>query len=380
MKKIELRKFKKYFSENWPALLLILLISFFWGYKNKNILTTHTKVGEAGHKYSISQYIMGDASPEPIKDSTLYTYAASRYVAGEDPTKINFEHPPLGKYILGISWKLFHNMTVINFCFYIGSLWLFWNLTKIIIKNFKFRLLGLGLLGSISLIPHYTFQSMLDILLLFSTLLFFNGLFLVKNKNWRVLITGLALGSYMSIKYFFPSIFLFGLILLIVSYKEKNIIFLIKTLTLALGTYLLSYARYFWLNPNPIDFIKFEWFRFRWWTGERTIPKFLLIDTIFTGKFKGWWAENQYEFATSWSKLWPISFLGWLLSFFILSKKFEAKILALFSATMFLLYIFGSASNERYLIQLLPFWVMFSLILLERGLKGINFFILKHTA
>ncbi len=86
-----IKKIKEYLIENWLALVIIGLISFSWAQKYQTELYTPTDVGLAGQKYATSQYVMGDASPEKVKDSTVYIYAASRYVAGENPTKINFD-------------------------------------------------------------------------------------------------------------------------------------------------------------------------------------------------------------------------------------------------------------------------------------------------
>ena len=309
---------------------------------------------------------MGDAAIEKIDDATVYRYASYRYIHGEDPTKINFEHPPFGKYIMGFSWLIFGNMTVINFLIYIACLLLFWCLTKLVLDNYYFRVLALFLLGTISLIPYYVFQSMLDVQLLFFTLLFFSSIFLIKNHKLSILTSGISLGAYSSVKYYFPTVFLFLMILFFIFFKRKKISSLLYIFIIAIVFYLLTYIRYFFINPNPLDFIRFEWYRFRWWTGDRSMPKFLLLGTIFLGRFKAWWAENLYEISPNWSVMWPFSFIVWLFSLFSIRKNKEFLYLFLFSLLLLLMYLFGAAANERYLIQLIPFWILGLVFIIEK--------------
>lgn len=355
-------------------ILIVILFSGFWLSRYFHSFFSPTDVVAAEKAYSTSQYVLGDLSLEKIDDATVYTYAAYRYAQGEDPTKINFEHPPFGKYVLGFSWSVFGNMTIVNFLLYVFCLILFWYLTKLVIKGYYFRILALAFLCTISLLPYYVFQSMLDIQLLFFTLAFFSSLFLVKNQKLSTILSGVSLGAFSSVKYYFPVIFLFLIILFCVALSRKKIKFFIATIAVAVIFYLLTYLRYFFINPNPIDFLKFEWYRFRWWVGDRSMPRFLILETIFFGKFKGWWGENVYEISPNWSIIWPVTLLGWIVNLFSIKKNLAIISLTLFPFLLFLMYLFGAAANERYLIQLIPFWIMGLICFLEKCyFKFINY-------
>ena len=84
--------------------------------------------------YSQSQYVLGDEALQKIDDNTLYQYAAEAYLRGEDPTTINFEHPPLGKYLFGLSLQLFNQVLVINILLFAICLSLF----ALLLKQLKF--------------------------------------------------------------------------------------------------------------------------------------------------------------------------------------------------------------------------------------------------
>lgn len=339
-------------------IFLILFFSLFWLLKFKSNFFSETDVNSAGNAYANSQYVLGDGSTKKIDDATVYAYASYRYVLGEDPTHINFEHPPLGKYLIGFSWLLFGNMTVINFIFYIACLFVFWKISKVFIKGFYFRILALILLCSISLIPYYVFQSMLDIQLLFYTLLLFYSFSCVNGSKKRIILAGVSLGAYASTKFYFPTTFLLVFILFYDSLSKKRINEFFYIAFFSSLFYLLTYSVYFMNNPNPIDFVKFEWYRFRWWTGNRSMPRFLIIDNIFIGKFKGWWEENVFEVSPNWNLSWPLIFIGWIIGLFNMAKNKEIATVSIFSVCLLALYCFGSASNERYLIQLIPFWII----------------------
>lgn len=349
--------------KKWLPLVIALTGILSWLFVYRDIFFAKTDLVSVASRYSTSQYVLGDAAVEVIPDYIVYTYAASEYVKGVDPTTINFEHPPLGKYILGLSLALFGNVVTLNFLFYCGIIYIFWQLLKGYTKHRVLQIVGLLTLLLIKLIPDYVFQGMLDTILLFWTMLFIYVLLFNKTK-YRKLFAGLALGVFMSTKYFIPSVLPLGIILLYVAYQEKKIRLLLEVVGTAMFIYLISYLRFF-VSANILEFIQFEWYRFRWWTGERTMPKFLLMQTIFLGKFKGWWATDVYEYAKNWNLAWPILFLGWLGSLPNLWKKKNQVVLAIYASVTLVLYLFGAAANERYLIQLIPFWIIGVVVLLD---------------
>lgn len=54
-----------------------------------------------------------------IGDDGLYAFAGYYYLfQGGDVSAVNFEHPPLGKYLIGVSIFLFGNENVINIIYF----------------------------------------------------------------------------------------------------------------------------------------------------------------------------------------------------------------------------------------------------------------------
>jgi len=57
--------------------------------------------------------VLKEVSDKGISDAELYSYVGYQYAVGTNPTLLNPEHPPLGKYLIGLSALLFHNENVI---------------------------------------------------------------------------------------------------------------------------------------------------------------------------------------------------------------------------------------------------------------------------
>ncbi len=360
----------------WAIALLTTLLVFFH-YSAQ--FTELTDMDIYAEKYAHSQYVLGEGSTQKIDDASLYIYAGFAYARGEDPTTINFEHPPLTKYLLGLSYRLFHNSVVLNLPLFFISLLCVFYLTKTITQNYWLGLAGMVIVGNLQILQEHVSQALMDFPQLTLTLLFFSVLF--SKLKYKYLITGLILGGLLAIKYQIPMIFLYLFILLIWAVTEKKLKDWLLALPIMLGVYLLNYLVYFMNGHNLIDFIKFEWFRFRWFTGDRTMPKFLIWQTLFTGSFKAWWAAETYLKEPSWSIFWPVSFVTHLFSL-TFWQKFDKKILTLFFYATATLIVFsvGSAAYARYLLQLLPFWIILSIWFIQKGYLTLGMFSSKNSA
>jgi hypothetical protein len=325
------------------------------------IFSQPINIREYEKKYSQSQYVLGEASPQKISDSELYVYAGYAYSRGEDPTTLNFEHPPLGKYAYGWFYQLFRNPYLFNIPLYIGILYLFYLLTGLIIKKWHFRAAAILVLASLSLFQAHLRYALLDLPLLFGYLLFFYGL-LAKHRSRTIkgTLMGLGLGVALTVKYPFP---LAGLLLgfmLFDSIKNKEFKSSLMSLLIAASIYLVSYWQFFSSGHNILDWIAFEKYRLSWFMGKTDVPKFLVFQTLFTGKYKAWWEENSFQVMKNWSLSWPILFVGSILSYIkaIAKKHYSLIILLSFSYTQLMIYAIGSAASDRFFITLLPFWIL----------------------
>jgi len=338
-------------------IFISLLLIPIWKYRST--FFTATDIAKYAKLYAHSQYVLGEASVQKIDDETLYVYAGFAYLQGEDPTTINFEHPPLGKYLFGLSYWLFHNAMLLNLIIYAGVLWLTYQLANKLLTNQNLAITAMVLVGGMKIFQIHTSHALLDLQQLV-TLSFFWVLFSTHTKKF--FWSSFLLGVLASIKYPFPLVGIFILILAWWAAGEKQWKKFIFSLPVMLIPYLLSYLVHFWYQPNPLEFLKFEWFRWRWWTGERTMPKFLIFQTLFRGKFMAWWAEGVFEQANSWTIFWPVIFIGQLFSLGWWRQANQCILtIFVFANGLLLLYAFGAAANERYLIQLFPFWIILSL-------------------
>ena len=55
--------------------------------------------------YNRSQYVVPH-SKNPISDAVVYAYAGSAHMNGSNPVLLNAEHPPHGKYLIGLLFQL----------------------------------------------------------------------------------------------------------------------------------------------------------------------------------------------------------------------------------------------------------------------------------
>ena len=86
----------------WWLLFIILVgkLSFFV-IQNKNFFLRPFDPVYLSDLYSKSQYVLGQKSKGGIGDDGLYAFAGYYYLFQRgDVSSVNFEHPPLGKYLI----------------------------------------------------------------------------------------------------------------------------------------------------------------------------------------------------------------------------------------------------------------------------------------
>lgn len=374
---------------NWRKLLLPMLISFFYLVLMIAFLPQHgsellsfwssEQRQQLSHLYSNSQYILGEAG-EKIDDETLYLYAGMVYTQGENPTEVNFEHPPLGKYLWGVSWKYFGNPYFLNPLVVFLALLMFYLLGRQLGLPDWTLIIGQALL-IILLQPSSLIRSLLDTQLFALSLTFFVLIFSKLSLFWRSLLGGIVLGMLASIKYPLPNLLPFVLVLALFSTTIKKRYFLPLSLAVAALVYLLSYWVYFASNHNLLDLIAFEKYRLSWWLNDRAQRFYLIWQVLFLGKSHAWWQGNGWHHDGGWSPLLPLTFILSLASLFATAvqnkfrlwsccrRRSQFCLLTIYSFVFLLLYTFGSAPYARYLYLLFPIWYFLS----------VKFFLIKFN-
>lgn len=348
-------------------LSIIVCFNIFILYKYSDVLIGNIDTDDYAAKYSQSQYILGTESEHNISDSELYVYAAIAYSRGEDPTTINFEHPPLMKYIYGLSYLLVGNPYSLNIVLFSLALLTSYYFASILIKTPIFRIFVVVLIAIQPLFWNQAQYILLDLPMIIAVML----LFIVLHNNtitkpYKWIITGLLIGVIASIKYPIPFIFVILLIVFLVMLSNKEYKHIPHVVLSSATVYLAQYYFFFAQGKSFMDFIMFEKYRFSWWTGERDMPRFLIFESLFTGKHEAWWNPGTYQYSSEWNMLLPAKFVGFLASLVKPQYNLWFFMISAFGLGMVLLFGVSGGSSLRYLTLTLPFWLVIVVSQIER--------------
>ena len=347
-----------------PLLVTIYLIILLWPVRN--FYTRPFDYAKLGETYANSQYITGSGS-SGIGDDGLYAFAGYYYSTGGDPSQVNFENPPLGKYLIGLSALIFGNENVIYIIYAVLVLCGTYALAKSIFKNNLLAVLTVGLLGLshlfiIQFVPTSVTQYSVTLLDLPLTVFFLWGVwFFLRTPTGKrnYLISSLLFGLAFSAK-FFPAL----LILLPVFlgyqffYRRKDLVKYAITLLLVPFIYLASYLVYFFYHPSLSEFISFQKYIISWRLGNPTVLG-NIFRTIFTGSYQNWW-DGSLTIDHEWSRELPILFILALIGSVSAIKSKNLKLcLLLVLSLVFITYLaVGSVGVARYLLVVIPFLVI----------------------
>lgn len=344
--------------------LIIGIIVFWTSWLNRTQLFQPTDMAEIGRKYSQSQYILGDAAVEMIDDSLTYAFAGFTYIQGEDPTIINFAHPPLVKYVFGLSYLLFGTSYVLNLPILIATLIAFLMLAKRLGLSPVFSTIAMIVFAvSTPLISHVG-QTLLDTWLTLFAMIFLI-LLLSPNLASKKIAVGIAItiGVLASSKYFFPFILLYIGVLSIWLFYKKLLRQLLIILPVAGVIYLSVYTAFFINNHSLIDFFKFEAFRFNWWSGDTPLGKPYILHTILNGCVQNWWSESNPNLCSpdaDWRWWLPILAIAQFPAqiYQIMKRNMDVVIVGIFASAMLIMLLIASFSQMRYFYPVIPLWIL----------------------
>lgn len=347
------RNFEKYLS-----LFLLLIIIFnlsFFAWKNKEVFLEKYDVDYWDKVYSVSQW----KTPTPeefINDAELYAVAGSNYIRGGSPTEINPEHPPLGKYLIGLSIVLFNNEKVVSLILGVLVLVLLFFLGR---EIFKKDILAWILVVLFSFEPLFREQfttSMLDLPQLFfaiAAIVFF----LKAQKNHRFyFLTSFSLGCVSATKTPVSAGMLIGFFLFyLLSNKDfKRILSFIVFTPLIFMVYFSSYIVHFFYNMNLGYFLRYHQWMFDWWTAGR-VSWGRVWRMLFTGWWRTWWGEVEFIRFSSWTVFWPLLvFCSFLSIIFYWRNKKKEVLLIIFWVFGYLGFLSLIAVFPRYLLFIFP--------------------------
>ncbi len=338
-------------------LILLSLVCFF--IKNLNFYQQRLDPVALSHIYSQSQFAK---EPEKrkliIQDEDLYAYAGYQYLTTGKLDQINIEHPPLGKYLIGLSILLFNNQNIGQIILGISFLILFYKLSFKITKNIPLSLLLILVFFQEKIFQEQLTHSLLDLPLGVFLVIFLLSLINQAKKNkFNSIIQGLSLGIIAGIKY--PTTaFLAWLTMFFYFFikKEKKIIKkVLMPAFMAIIFFLILYLPFFIKNPHPFSFYNLQIKALKIHLSHvPEYPKFQVFNVLFLNRWLAWWGKKEYVQTEFWNILWPILTINFLFSLY----KFKQNLLIKIWSSFYLIFLSLRLFFPRYLFLLLSFFYL----------------------
>ncbi len=325
--------------------------------------------------FSNSPYIKGTEATTSIGDDYLFAFAGYYMtVQGGDPTKIDFENPPLGKYLIGLSILIFGNEWVISLIYAILFLIFIYKLAMALFKENIVASLAVFLVSIEGLFLRTMTISLLDLPeALFMLIGFYFYTLALKGKKLYYFGMAFFLGCAFATK-FFPAMIFITAILIIGTYinKKRDTLLVMLSLLLIPLIYLASYTMYFVYGHTLADFIRFQKWAIVWRTGNPWVYGNIFL-TVLIGKYRSWW-DNSWVVNNEWGLLQPIIFIFGMLGILFIKIKDRVKMLP-YAAMVWVYFIYLAVLTTgvmKYIYPVLPIMVIFTANAMIRLIKQIR--------
>lgn len=339
-------------------LVLVIILIFF--YLFLLYLSSGSKLKYQFDESLIDNYLHSQDMVENIEgrvfisDDDIYIASGYLYATGSDPTKYNFPHPPLVKYLLGYSTiylnnpyytQLFFGISVLVMTFVLGILF------------FKKR--SIAFLASLLLIIDPAFREMSISGLLdlgqtsFSLGYLISALFLP--QMW--LLQGVILGLFAASK-FWSTVFLFVVVVYfykIYINKEKWNRRNTYSFITAVIAFSVVYTRAFVVRDGAFNilFHQLKMLKFMIQHNSATNVGGSLI-LFLTGYFNSWWGDEALNRSTTWTVIWPFGFLSLIYNVFRGHLKKAQGIIVVIPLLYFVITL-TQVPFARYFVIVLPY-------------------------
>ncbi|MFH0864198.1 MAG: hypothetical protein V1858_03865 [Candidatus Gottesmanbacteria bacterium] len=318
------------------------------------------------NRYLQSQWV-DPQSKNSIGDDGLYAYAGWAYITGHDPTTLNAEMPPLGKYIIGLSILIFHNQNIYALTIGLLCLLFFYKLNFLILKNKLWSLIPVVVFSFEPLFYQQLRAPYLDTLYLLLLMLTFFS-FLKK----KFFLTGLFIGLMALTKNSASTFLLLGLTLvgyLFITEREQIIKFILN-LPVAIIIFILGYSRYFILGHNLREFLGVQ----KWILNFYSIGakgSLGMVMPMFFNHWQTWW--NGVIKISEWQITWPVTLVFSILYivFSIFRHKFDASLLIVIWLIIFISFLSFIPVWPRYFLLILPFTYLLTINLVKETVSNI---------
>lgn len=300
--------------------------------------------------------ILKAISDKGVSDSFLYSYVGYRYINGANPSLLNPEHPPLAKYLIGLSIRMFGNEHSIGIAIALISL----ALVAVISYQITGSLLSAGVSFFLtSIFPLFmdqvTHGPQLELYQLFFFLLVIHFLLMWQKKKRSSLLigAGICFGLLLSIKTFLPFFVLFSVWMLISFWKQWKVILLVGIVGLV--TFILTYYQYFAMGGTLRTFLGLQKYIVTFY-GHSSIPLFEFagnyLRLIFTGSWKFWDLNRSVSSYEQWNILWPILFFIGMMGLKLQWHKHKRSHMLILFVILYNIFVFIVPIFPRYLLLL----------------------------
>lgn len=351
----------------WTLIFLITvrLVLFLAG--NKQFFLRSFDPQFYGDLYSKSQYVVGARSEGGIGDDGLYTFAGYYYLFQKgDVSAVNFEHPPLGKYLIGLSVLLFRNENIINIIYFLILLITTYKMGVLILKDKILSLLAGVILSFDPLFSDHLLRSLLDLpfTVFFVLALYF---FLRSFKNSKSLYLSMFFwGAAFSTRFFPFMIFIYlYLLIIILIYKRQHIlVFLISSLIIPV-LYLIIHASYFIYHPSIAEFLRHKKWMLAWFSGATAI-----FGNIWRNIFTGYYLDTTFRLVKNqhWTVIVPfVVILSLLPVKELFEKKYQLFMTVFGLSIIYIVYVTVlTDGNQKFIMPIYPLLCIMAVANLRR--------------
>lgn len=306
-----------------------------------------------------------------LSDSDIHIASGYLYIKGNDPVQYNFQHPPLMKYLFGLSIVLFHNPYVVQVmmgCLLIAATYM------LAIKMFHHAVTATVAALLLTIDPLFLYlsgQALLDLGQSVILLLYIYSILYLRKKY---IVQGIFLGLFAASKFWAPVLLFVPLFMMYAWYKKQlNIKYFISHLIIACFVFSLMYFKTFIDHRGVFNIVFFELKTVKYWLNHSVASQFgASLFLFFTGFMQSWWGKKSIAHSDTWSILWPASLIVLLGSAYTFVRKriINEQALLTIIPILYLCYLGAQAPFTRYFILILPLtYILFVHFFLKRFMR-----------
>jgi hypothetical protein len=315
-------------------------------------------------KYQKSQWVIPN-SKNSIGDDGLYAYHGWILLHGGDPSLVNPEVPPLGKYLIGVTELLFNNNNIFGLFTSLLLLTVFYLMNMQLFRNKLVAFLPIFLFSFEPLFTQQFMGSYLDSLhvsFLLLTFLFF--------YRKQFVLSSIFLGCFAMTKFSYLAGFAaFSMVLYTFLVMRKELYSYLISLFMVPIVGMLSYLRFFLLGHTPFDYLRLQKYIVSFYsTGAKATVFGMVFPMIFLNKWYTWW--DGVQSMAEWTIGWPLTFVGAVYSLRFIRRNLASPFFhQLLWCCCYLVFLLLTPVFSRYLLLLLPFLYNLSIWALLRSIN-----------